>query len=161
MSQDDTAQGGELLSRLKLDVKALTLLYGSDSGLKGALDKAFTDSGDPELARFVDLLQRGRKRGAGGSMLISLGELVLASFLTILGIAAFVPSLVGILTPHQLIDYLSSAMAPSIDSGPLYVGAPVLDFLFAFILVLSAFYTLRQASRDIRESSLALGAKVR
>ena len=151
----DEDRGDGLVSRLKLDVKALTLLYESDSDLKGALDRAFTSSGDPEMLRFVGLLQaRSRPRGRG-SFLISVGEIVLASFMTILGIAAFLPSLTGLLTPHQLLDYFSSAVAPSFSSGPLYAAAPALDFVFATVLMVCAFYTLRQASLNIKESSLA------
>ncbi len=157
----DEGQGGDLVSKLKLDVKALTLLYDSDAALKGVLDGAFANSGDAEMLRFLGLLQTKRKQSRGGTILISLGELILASFLTIIGISAFVPVLIGLLTPHQFLDYFSNALAPSFSSGPLYVGAPALDFVLASILMLCAFYTLRQASRNIRESDLMLETSVR
>jgi len=157
----DGSKGGELVSKLKLDVKALTLLYESDAALKAIVDRAFTNSGDAEMLRFAGLLQVRRQPRGRGSFLISLGEIILASFLTILGIVAFVPALTGQLTPHQFLDYFSKALAPSLNSGPLYVGAPALDFVFASVLMLCAFYTLRQASRNIKESGLSPETSVR
>ena len=104
------------------------------------------------MLRFADLLQPKRRAGARGLLLISMGEIVLASFLTILGLAAFVPSLAGLVTPHQFLDYFSRVMAPSLNSGPLYAGAAVLDFVFASLIMVCALYTLRQASHNIRDS---------
>jgi ABC-type uncharacterized transport system YnjBCD permease subunit len=160
MSQDANL-GDELVSKLKLDVKALTLLYESDAALKDVVDRAFTLSGDASMLRFAGMLQPRRKPGGAGSILISVGEIILASFLTVLGLAAFVPAMIGLLTPHQFIEYFSNVLAPSLNSGPLYVGAPALDFVFASVLVLCAFYTLRQASRSIKESGLARETSVR
>jgi len=157
----DPDQEDELVSKLKLDAKALTLLQGSDTALKEMLDRAFTDSGDAELQRFARLLGTRRRPGGRGKLLTSLGEMVLASFLAVLGIAAFVPALTGLTTPRQLIDYFSGVLAPSLSSGPLYAGASALDFGLAALLMLAAFYTLREASPDIRESALALETSVR
>jgi len=157
----DANQGDELVSKLKLDVKALSLLYGSDAALKEIIDRAFTNSGDSDMLRFRGLLQPKRRAGARGLLLISMGEIVLASFLTIFGIAAFVPSLVGLVTPHQFLDYFSRVMAPSLNSGPLYAGAAVLDFVFAALIMVCAFYTLRQASHNIRDSVAYFETSVR
>jgi hypothetical protein len=157
----DANQGNEAVSKLKLDVKALTLLYESDAALKEIVDRAFTHSGDAEMLRFAALLQTGRKPGGRGPLLIALGEILLASFLAILGVVAFIPSLSGMLTPHQFMDYFSKVLAPSFSSGPLYIGAPALDFVFASVLMLCALYTLRQASRNIKESSLSIETRVR
>jgi len=157
----DANQGDELVSKLKLDVKALSLLYGSDASLKEIIDRAFTNSGDPDMLRFRGLLQPKRRAGVRGLILISLGEIALASFLTILGIAAFVPSLVGLVTPHQFLVYFSRVVAPSLNSGPLYGGAAVLDFVFASLIMVSAFYTLRQASHNLRDSVAYFETSVR
>jgi hypothetical protein len=160
MSVDEN-RGGELVSKLKLDVKALTLLYESDLTLKDALDKTFTESGDPDLLRFVHLLQSRRRPGGLGALLISLGEIVLASFLTIIGIVAFIPALIGLVMPQQFLDYFSRIVVPALASSPLFVAAPALDFVLASVLMLCAFYTLRQASQNIRESGLILETSVR
>jgi hypothetical protein len=160
MSVDEN-QGGELVSKLKLDVKALTLLYESDLALQGMLDKAFAESGDAEMLRFARLLQARRRPGGLGALLISVGEIILASFLTVLGIAVFIPALVGLVMPQQFLDYFSRTIVPSLASSPLFVVAPALDFILASVLMLCAFYTLRQASQSIRESAMILETSVR
>ena len=104
-------------------MKALALLYESDTALKDALDKAFTESGDPDLLRFVHLLQSRRRPGGLGASLISLGEIVLASFLTVIGIVAFIPTLIGLVMPQQFLDYFSRRGAgprlqPPLRRGP-------------------------------------------
>ncbi|MDA4114433.1 MAG: hypothetical protein OK474_10345 [Thaumarchaeota archaeon] len=160
MSVDEN-QGGELASKLKLDVKALTLLYESDLALQAILDKTFTESGDSEMLRFARLLQARRRPGGLGALLISVGEIILASFLTVLGIAVFIPALVGLVMPQQFLDYFSRIIVPALASSPLFVVAPVLDFVLASVLMLCAFYTLRQASQSIRESAMILETSVR
>jgi hypothetical protein len=160
MSVDEN-QGGELVSRLKLDVKALTLLYESDVALQDTLDKAFKEAGDADMQRFVRLLQSRRRPGGLGILLISLGEIILASFLTVLGIVVFIPALIGLVMPQQFLDYFSRIVVPALASSPLFVVAPALDFVLASVLMLCAFYTLRQASHNIRESAMILETSVR
>ena len=141
MSKDEKA-GRELVARLKLDVKALTLLYESDAELRPVLERSLLDSQDPYVARFVSLLQSRRPPEGDGSLSVAVGEIVLASFLTIVGLAAFVPVLAGLSTPQQWVGYFSSALGPSIAKGPLFVGVPLLDHL---ILTRHGQYSFRDA----------------
>lgn len=156
LSRDQKA-ADEILARLKLDVKALTLLYESDSDLRPVLEKSLLESQDDYVARFVSLLQSRRLQPDDrGNLPVALGELVLASFLTIVGLAAFVPVMAGLATPQQWVSYFSSASVPSFTQGPFYFGAPLLDFIFAAVLLLGAFYSLRRASRNLKNSGLIL-----
>jgi hypothetical protein len=85
---------------------------------------------------------------------VALGEIVLASFLTIVGLAAFVPVLAGLSTPQQWLGFFSN-LAPTI-SGPLSYVVPLLDFGFSALLLLGAFYTLRRASKNLKDAGMAL-----
>ncbi len=153
MSTDEKG-GGEVVSRLTLDIKALTLLYETDEELRPIIEKSLLEAQDEHVMRFVSLLQKGRPPEREGSIPVAVGEMVLASFLTIVGLAAFVPVVTGITTPQQWLDYFSNAIAPSFSSGPLYQGAPLLDFAFATLLLLGAFYSLRSASRNLKQAGL-------
>jgi len=149
----DGKAGEEIVGRLKLDVRALTLLYESDSDLRPVVEKAFTESQDRYVMRFVELLQRRKKEeDRGGNVPLAVGEIVLASFLTILGLAAFVPSMAGLSTPQQWLGYLSNAVGPA--TGPVYAGAPLIDFVFSALLLLGAFYSLRRAAKVLKEAGL-------
>jgi hypothetical protein len=63
--------------------------------------------------------------------------------------------------PQQFLDYFSRILVPALASSPLFVVAPALDFVLASVLMLCAFYTLRQASQNIRESAVILETSVR
>src|SRR5579863_4500211 len=108
LSKDEKA-GDEVIARLKLDVKALTLLYESDADLRPVLERSLLESQDGYMTRFVSLVQSRRPSEEGGNLPVALGEIVLASFLTIVGLAAFVPVMAGMSTPQQWLDYFSSA----------------------------------------------------
>ena len=155
MSKDEKA-GDEVVARLKLDVKALTLLYESDADLRPVLERSLLESQEGYVTRFVGLLQSKRPSGDGGNLPVAVGEIVLASFLTIVGLAAFVPVMAGLSTPQQLFGYFSTALAPSFASGPLRLGVPLLDFVFSALLLLGAFYSLRRASKNLKNAGLIL-----
>jgi hypothetical protein len=148
--------GDELVARLKLDVKALTLLYESDADLRPVLATSLLESQDGYMMSFVALLQPRRPSKGEGNIPMALGEIVLASFLTIIGLAAFVPVTAGMDTPQQWLGYFSSTLAPSVTSGPLYFGIPLLDFVFSAVLLLGAFYSLRRASKNLKNAGLIL-----
>jgi len=155
MSSDEKS-GGEIISRLKLDIRALTLLYESDAELRPVIEKSFQESQDDYVIRFMRLLQPRRASEGGGNIPMALGEIVLASFLTIIGLAAFVPVMARLTTPQQWLDYFSSALSPSFTTGPLYFGVPLLDFVFSAMLLLGAFYSLRQAAKNLKRAGLIL-----
>lgn len=153
MSKDEKA-GEELVARLKLDVRALTLLYESDADLRPVLERSLLDSQDGYVTRFVGLLQSKRPSSDDGNLPVALGEIVLASFLTIVGLATFVPVMSGLSTAQQWLGYFSSALGPSSASGPLYFGIPLLDFVFSAMLLLGAFYSLRRAARNLKSAGM-------
>jgi hypothetical protein len=155
LSTDEKA-GGEIISRLKLDIRALTLLYESDAELRPVLEKSFVESQDEYVTRFMGLLQPRRTSRDVGIIPTAVGEIILASFLTIIGLAAFVPVMAGLATPQQWLSYFSSAISPTFASGPLYFGAPLLDFILSVALLFGAFYNLRRAAKDLKNAGMIL-----
>jgi len=155
MSKDAKA-AEEVVAKLKLDVKALTLLYESDADLRPVLERSLLESHDGYISRFVSLLQSRRPPQDGGNVPMAVGEIVLASILTILGLAAFVPAMAGLSSPQQWLSYVSSAVGPAFSSQPLYSGIPALDFVFAALLLLGAFYSLRRAGKNLKNAGMAL-----
>ncbi len=145
----------EILARLKLDVRALTLLHESDAELRPILERSLLDSQDAFMVRFLALLRSRRPEGRDGNLPVALGEIVLASFLTLVGLGAVVPVMAGLTTPQQWVSYFSTAVAPS-TGGPLYFGVPLLDFVFSALLLLGAFYSLRRAARNLKDASMVL-----
>lgn len=153
---NDIGDGEEIVSRLKLDIRALTLLYESDGELRPVLERSLVESQEDYVMRFTGLLQKKRQSETGGNLPMALGEIVLACFFTIVGLAAFVPVMAGVSTPQQWFYYFSSAISPSFTSGPLFPAVALLDFVFATLLLLGAFYSLRRAARNLKGAGLAL-----
>ena len=66
MSTDET--GGDIISRLKLDIRALAPLYESDADLRPVLERSFLESQDAYVRRFVGSpAQAGRQKQRGTS----------------------------------------------------------------------------------------------
>ena len=145
----------DILSRLKLDMRALSLLHESDSVLRPIVERSLLESQDAYVVRFLALLQSRRPPEKEGSLVIAIAEIVLASFLTLVGLAAIVPVMAGMTTPQLWVGYFSSAIASS-TNGPLYFGAPILDFVFSGALLLGAFYSLRRASKNLKNAGMVV-----
>jgi ABC-type uncharacterized transport system YnjBCD permease subunit len=155
LSTDEKAGEG-IISRMQLEIRALTLLYESDAKLRSVLERSLLESQDEHVTRFLRLVQPRRTSEGGGNVPMAVGEIILASFLTIIGLAAFGPVIAGVSTPQQWLDYFSSVISPSFTSGPLYIGLPLLDFAFSAALLLGAFYSLRRAAKNLKNAGMIL-----
>jgi hypothetical protein len=123
----------ELLDRLILNIKSLMLLQGSEAELRAKLIVKLANSHDPSLRKFVDALQSGRLRhSVFPEVLIAVGELVFASLLVVAGTVVLVPT---------------ASHTPLVTFIEFVVGA---------LLMLSAFYTLRQAALNLKEAGLTV-----
>lgn len=148
----------ELLDKLILDIKALVLLHGSDVELKARLQRELAESHDESLKRFVESLQSGKRPGTGRLVVIAAGELILASLLVLAGTVTLIPVMAGITSPQGLVSYFSGQIYSSLASSPLYPYTGLIEFAAGALLVLSAFYTLRQAALSLKEMGLAIKA---
>ena len=146
----------DLLDRLILDIKALVLLHGSDTDLRSRLESRILYTHDESVKRFVSSLQLTRKPDTFRLAFIALGELLLASLLIVAGTVSLVPNLIGATSPQAVISYLVTQISSSLSSSPLYSVASLVAFLVGVALLLSAFYTLRQAALNVREMGLLL-----
>lgn len=144
----------ESLDKLILDIKALVLLHGQDADLGAKLQSQILNSHDDSVRSFAAALQAGRRPDAGRLAVIALGELLLASILMLVGAVALAPNLVGISSPQQIVNYLLEQISGSLSNSPIYPYASFIGFAVGALLLLSAFYTLRQAALDLREAGL-------
>lgn len=153
-SGDDISE--ELLDKLVLDIKALVLLQGSTGELKKNVQKELKDSHDEDVRKFVDSLQSGPRPEAAKLLVISVGELILSSLLVLAGTVALIPVMVGITTPQGLISYFANQFYGSLGSSPLGQYTGLIEFALGALLILAAFYTLRQAALSLKEAGIAI-----
>ena len=156
MSKEDLHKNDEILNKLILDIKALVLLSENDDQLSSTVQENIVGSHDEQVSKFISSIKPvGNTGNLRGYFLTALGELVLASFLTVVGLSLLAPSLMGIQSPNQLLSYFSeivNGISSNSLSNPLI---PVLDFLFALLLLLGSFYLLRHASVDLKHAGLS------
>ena len=147
MSKNDVHQSDDILNRLILDIKALVLLSENDATLSRTVQENIVASHDEQVSKFMLSIQpTGNIGSRRGQFLTALGELVLASFLVIAGLSLLAPSLMGLKSPDSFSYFTEIVSGISADSfsNPLI---PLLDFLFALILLLGSFYLLETRFR--------------
>ena len=155
MSTSDERREG-LLDRLILDIKALVLLQGSTGELEQNLQRKLLDSHDEEVRRFVGSLQVRRKPEAGRLLVIAVGELILSSLLVLVGTLTLIPTMVGITSPEDLLNYFVGQFYGSLGGSPFSQYTGLIEFVAGALMILAAFYTLRQAALSLKEARLGV-----
>ena len=146
----DEKRAEDLLDKLILDIKATTLLLGSEDELKRTLDSRLTGSPDESLQKFVRVLQVREGGRTGRLVAIALGELMLASILVAAGAVVLVPNIAGIDTFSGLLGYLAGRASGTLAGSPLSPYLSLMEFAIGFVLLLSAFYSLREAASNLK-----------
>jgi hypothetical protein len=149
-------QAEDLLDRLVLQVKAVSLLYGSEAELRGKLEGKLVEAHDESIRRFVNALQMGGGGRTGSLVIVALGELVLASLLVVAGTVVLVPTVVGINTLSGLAQYFSQRVSTVVGASFLTPYLSFIEFVIGVVLVLSSFFTLREAAAHLKEAGLAV-----
>lgn len=144
----------EIIEHIVLDIKSLAAERAWDAAVTEGLRERLLASHDEDVKRFVDALEPRRPSRPWSLILIGMGELVLGAFLTVAGLVFIVPAILGFTSRGEIARYVSdfaAGLSSSTLSDPLVVA---LGFGFALFLLLAALYTLRQASKSLRDSGL-------
>ena len=149
-------QAEDLLDKLVLQVKAVSLLYGSETELRRKLEGKLVGSNDESVKRFAKALQTGEGGRTGGLVVVAVGELVLASLLVVAGAVILVPTVVGINTLSGLVQYFSERVTSTVGQSFLTPYLSLAEFILGVILVLSAFFTLREAAAHLKEAGISV-----
>ena len=145
-----------MLDRLLLEAKGVSLLLGSEAELKDALERKLIESHDESVRRFVGAMQTKKPSQSGRLLIIALGELVMASLLVVVGTAILVPSVVGVNTYATLVQYFADNASGVLGGSPLSQYLPFIEFGVGVVLMLSAFFSLREAALNLRQAGLSV-----
>ncbi|SRR5579875_696460 len=150
MSTTTTAASERLADQIVLDIKSLMLLNSSEEAMKKLIEDRLTFSKDEQILRFVSMLHPKKTQSTKGAILAAMGEMVLASFFVVVGLAILAPSIAGFNTPDQLLAYfaqiITSSSAQSFASNPV---VPIIEFVLSLVLILGGFYNLRMAASSL------------
>ncbi len=143
--------------QLILDIKALVLLSDSQQSLRKVVEDRLLASHDDELMKFTAVVRSRQKSTELGYFLMALGELILAAFLVITGLAIVAPSLLGLSSPTALTSYYGTIISAISNSGLSSPALALVNFVFAIALLLSGFYSLRASSSNLKEAGVVSG----
>ena len=152
----DESRTDELLDRLVLEIKAFSLLYGSDAELRDRMENKITESNDESIRRFVKALQTEGQVQTGRKLAVALGELLTAAILVMAGALVLVPTVVGVNRLSGLVNYLGERSSGSVGTSPLSPYLSFMEFGVGVVLLLAAFFSLREAALNLKQAGLAV-----
>ena len=152
----DESRTEDLLDRLILEIKGISLLYGSEAELRDRLEEKFAESHDESVLKFVRALQMERPAETRGMLALALRELLTAALLTIAGAVVLVPTVVGVNTLASLVQYFAEKTSGTVGTSPLSPYLSFMEFAVGVVLLLSAFFALREAALNLKKAGLAV-----
>ena len=152
----DESRGEELLDRLILEIKAVSLLYGSDAELRDRVRSKITESNDESIRRFVEAIQAEGPVQTGRKLALALGELLTAAILVVAGAVVLVPTVVGVNTLSSLVQYFAERTSGTVGNSPLSPYLSFMEFGVGVVLLLAAFFSLREAAQNLKQAGLTV-----
>jgi hypothetical protein len=146
----------DLLDRLVLEIKAIALLYGSEVELRERVEGKITGSSDESVRRFVKALQTQRPVETRGRLALALGELLTAAILIVAGAVVLVPTVGGVNTLASLVQYFSERTSGTVGTSPLSPYLSFMEFAVGALLLLLAFFALREAALNLKRTGLSV-----
>lgn len=151
----DEARTEDLLDRLILEIKAVSLLYGSEEELRERVENKMMESHDENVRKFVKALQ-SRPGEARGRLALALGELLTAAILVVAAVVVLVPTVAGVNTLSSLVQYFAERTSGTLVTSPLSPYLTFMEFAAGLALMLSAFFALREAALNLRRAGLSV-----
>ncbi|MHB8395861.1 MAG: hypothetical protein ACYDAZ_00915 [Thermoplasmataceae archaeon] len=141
-----------MLDQAILSIKGLMLLAPGTTGSSNMIRKKISESLDDDLRNFATLVSVKRSHKVGSMVLMALGEVIIASFLIVIGIFLAIPPVVtgG---SGGLQSFLAATGNALSYSGSSVISSMV-DFALSIILLLSAFYSIREAAKSLNEAGI-------
>ena len=149
---DDQAEN--LLDSLVLQVKAFSLLYGSEGELRDRLEGKLVGSSDEAVRKFVKALQMEGQKQTGRLLVIALGELLFASLLVVAGTVILVPTAAGVNSLQGLVSFFGERAGAGGALLTPYLSFA--EFIVGVLLVISAFFSLREAAANLKDAGVSI-----
>lgn len=152
MGEVESETARALVDRLILDIESIMLLQQTDPDIIPEVRNRIFQSKEEQVVEFKRIIQVERTVGTRGLIFISVGGMILASVMMLVGLALISPSLLGFLTPEDLIRFFESVDASVIQFGLSMSLIVLIDFTIAVLMMIGAFYSLMQAALYIKLS---------
>lgn len=85
---------------------------------------------------------------------MAIGEIVFAGLLLLIGLNLLIPSIFSVADPSRIIDYFKNFILTYSNTIGFFDVIIIVDFFISILMLISAFYMLRQASGNLKEAGL-------
>ncbi|MCL4342783.1 MAG: hypothetical protein M1267_02875 [Candidatus Thermoplasmatota archaeon] len=143
----------DLINSALIDIKAIMLLMEKKSGFYSQIRRKFTESDDRDVRLFLQIVSEKRRRSDFKGIVISIAEIALAFFLILFGISVMAPGLTGVDSFTGLISFYTG-FETALHGALPFAMVLLVDLFISIILLISAFYTIRESAIALRQSGL-------
>ena len=134
----------------------MALLYQSEEELRERIEEKVAGSHDDNVRRFVRALQSHGPEETRGRLALALGELLTSAIHVLAGAVVLIPTVAGVGTLSNLVQYLAERTSGTVGTSPLSPYLTFMEFAVGVVLLLSAFFALREAAVNLRRAGLAV-----
>lgn len=143
-----------IMERLFLDVKSIMILGRNDPQVQNDMRRRIFDSYDEDVVNFREIIQKGKVVDFRNLFFMALGEIVFSALLLLIGLNLLIPSIFSVANPSKIVDYFKNFVITYSNSIGFFDIIIIVDFLISILMLVSAFYMLRQASGNLKEAGL-------
>jgi hypothetical protein len=143
-----------IMERLFLDIKSIMILGRNDPQVQNDMRRRIFDSYDEDVANFREIIQKGKAVEFKNLFFMAIGEIVFAGLLLLIGLNLLIPSIFSVADPSRIIDYFKNFILTYSNTVGFFDIIIIVDFFISILMLISAFYMLRQASGNLKEAGL-------
>ena len=143
-----------IMERLFLDIKSIMILGRNDPQVQNDMRRRIFDSYDEDVANFREIIQKGKAVDFRNLLFMAIGEIVFAGLLLLIGLNLLIPSIFSVADPSRIIDYFKNFILTYSNTIGFFDIIIIVDFFISILMLISAFYMLRQASGNLKEAGL-------
>lgn len=143
-----------IMERLFLDIKSIMILGRNDAQVQNDMRRRIFDSYDEDVANFRELIQKGKPLEFKNLFFMATREIIFSALLLLIGLNLLIPSIFSVADPSRILDYFKNFVITYSNSTGFFDIIIIVDFFISILMLVSAFYMLKQASGNLKEAGL-------
>lgn len=148
-----------LVNQAFLDVKAMMILSSTVQDPDTLIKKKFIESPDEDIRNFRMMLSESTPTRQNVVFVMGIGEMILAVFLSIFGLIFSIPAVLGYDSVTTVGNYFQGVQNALYQLSSSYPITAFLDFVVAVLLLVAAFFSLKQAAYELKRVGLRIQRK--
>ncbi|MGC8505460.1 MAG: hypothetical protein ACP5NK_01960 [Thermoplasmata archaeon] len=148
-----------LVNQAVLDIKAMMILSSTVQDPASVIKKKFIESPDEDIRNFRVMLSESIPTRQNVVFVMGIGEMLLAVFLSVFGLIFSIPAVLGYHSMSTAGSYFQGIQDGLYQLSSSYPITVFLDFVIAVLLLVAAFFSLKQAAYELKRVGLRIQRK--